>query len=177
MTCIVGIVSGKRVIMGGDSAAMSDHDVSIRQDAKIFQTGKFLFGGAGSFRMIQLMRYQFRPPAIEAELHEYMCTVFIETVRNLMMEAGCSQIANNVHTIDGSLLVAYGNRLFEIHGDFQVGETTTGFTSIGIGAPYAIGALCAFPVTLPAKTRAIKALEIAAENTVGVRPPFTIAST
>ena len=51
MTCIVGLIDGRRVWMGGDSAGVSGLDITVRADAKVFRNGDFLIGFTSSFRM------------------------------------------------------------------------------------------------------------------------------
>lgn len=178
MTCIIGIVDGKRTIIGGDSAGVGGYDITIRRDAKVFRSGDFVIGGAGSFRAIQLIRYQFRAPAIETDdLYEYMCTSFVENVRHVLTQGGLSKVDNNVNTSEGLLLVGYANRLFSIQSDFQVGENIDGVDAIGCGESYAFGAIAAMPKSMNGKSKVRRALEIAVQYSAGVRPPFIIEST
>jgi hypothetical protein len=46
MTCIVGLIDKKsdNVVIGGDSAAVAGHDVSIVKQPKVFKKGDFVFG-------------------------------------------------------------------------------------------------------------------------------------
>ena len=69
MTCIVGMVDklAKNVIIGGDSAESTNVNIFIRKDAKIFQNGNFIIGCTSSFRMIQLLRFTFKPPKIKTK--------------------------------------------------------------------------------------------------------------
>lgn len=64
MTCIVGMLNpkGGNVIIGGDSAAVSGIDVQLEKQPKVFRNGDFIFGCTTSFRMIQLLKFQFEPP-------------------------------------------------------------------------------------------------------------------
>ena len=57
MTCIVGLIDGRRVWMGGDSAGVSGLDITVRADAKVFRNGDFLIGFTSSFRMGQLLAF------------------------------------------------------------------------------------------------------------------------
>ena len=62
MTCIVGLIDGNRVWMGGDSAGVSGLDITVRSDPKVFRNGDFLIGFTSSFRMGQLLAFRLRPP-------------------------------------------------------------------------------------------------------------------
>ena len=43
MTCIVGVQEHGNVYLGGDSAGVSDHNLRIRKDSKVFSVGSILF--------------------------------------------------------------------------------------------------------------------------------------
>jgi hypothetical protein len=51
MTCIVGLVDGGRVWLGGDSAGVSGWDLTVRADRKVFRNGPYVMGFTTSFRM------------------------------------------------------------------------------------------------------------------------------
>ena len=176
MTCIVGIISGKKVIIGGDSAGVSNLDITIRRDPKVFRVGKFIIGCTSSFRMIQLLQFSFKPPKRKKkEVYEYMCTDFIDAVRKCFKEGGYLQKYRLGDEKGGTFLVGYKGRLFEIEDDFQVAEPLDGFCSVGCGSDYAIGSLCTTENTkLTAEDRVLKALEVATKRSGGVEPPYII---
>jgi hypothetical protein len=139
--------------------------------------------------MIQLIRYSFEPPAIAShsvglkgpeslDLFKYMCTSFIDALRGCLRGGGFLETKNEVEH-GGEFLVAYRNRLFCIHSDFQVSESADRFSSIGSGSSYALGALKAITenTSLDSKEIAEKALTIASYFSGGVRPPFNFVST
>lgn len=144
MTCIVGVVSkdGSKVIIGADSAGVAGYQIVSRKDEKVFKVGDFIIGCTGSFRMIQLLRYTFKPPVREEgqDVHEFMCTKFVDAVRECFKEGGWLQKDKEVER-GGCFLVAYENRLFCIEGDFQVGERYDRFAAIGCGESYAEAAM------------------------------------
>ena len=41
MTCIVGLVHGGKVYMGGDSAGVGGYCLTVRADEKVFRNGEF----------------------------------------------------------------------------------------------------------------------------------------
>jgi ATP-dependent protease HslVU (ClpYQ) peptidase subunit len=179
MTCIVGIVDKNRVVIGGDSASSAGSSISIRKDVKVFKNGEFVIGCTTSFRMIQLLRFSFRPPEITAEdIYEYMCKDFINGVRKCFKKGGYLQKYKDGDEKGGSFLVAYKNRLFEIEDDFQVGENSNGMSAVGCGADFALGALYSLPeLNLPTEDKILKALEAAEFLALGVRRPFVILNT
>ena len=177
MTCIVALKAKKgtrhQVVMGGDSAAVSRLDVCVRKDPKVFRSGGFVIGYAGSFRMGQLLRFKLRPPPVKRkDLFEYMCTVFIDEVRKILKKGGFTEIDNNVEH-GGVFLVGARGRIFEIESDFQVGEAMADYAAIGCGGCYALGALAASSGLEPG-ARVMQALGIAEKFSGGVRAPFLV---
>jgi ATP-dependent protease HslVU (ClpYQ) peptidase subunit len=181
MTCIVGYVDkkSKKVIIGGDSASSADADIIIRKDAKVFKNGDFVIGCTTSFRMIQLLRFSFKPPEIKSkDVYEYMCTDFINAVRNCFRDGGYLQKYTDGDEKGGTFLVAYKNRLFKIENDFQVGESAYVFDSIGCGTFYALGALYVIQKNeTPVKEKVLCALKASAFFSGAVQGPFVLVST
>jgi len=173
MTCIVGLIEGDSVYIGGDSAGVSGSDLRQRKDTKVFRNGDFLIGFTTSFRMGQLLRFKFSPPKYftEKDVYEYMITDFIESVMECFKNARYAKIENSVE-YGGNFLVAFKNRLFSIEGDYQVGENVVPFNACGCGADYAIGSL--YTSTGKPKERILKALKTAQEFSAGVREPFIV---
>jgi len=176
MTCIVGLVHGDKVIIGGDSAGVSGWDITIREDAKVFKNGPFLIGCTSSFRMIQILRFGFKPPKIKGDLYKYMCTSFIDEVRKTFEEKGFLQKASEGDERGGCFLVGIRGRLFSIDSDFQVGESHIGFNVLGCGHAYAAGSLF-FSRGQRAKKRVRNALRAAEHFSAGVVGPFIIKTT
>jgi len=175
MTCIVGLVDNGKVYMGADSAGTNGwlHQ-TIRLDAKMFKVEDFLIGGCGSFRMLQLLHYKLRPPKRypDADIMKFMVADFVESVRTCLREGGFTHIKENNEEIDGSFLVGYQGRLFEIECDLQVGESVDGYNGIGSGGMIALGSLYTSQGTPEERIR--KALETAEHFNAGVRGPFHI---
>lgn len=160
--------------MGGDSAGVAYLDVTVRKDPKVFHNGQFLIGYTSSFRMGQLLRFKFHPPPLKRgrDLFEYMCTSFVDEVRRTLKKGGFSEVENNVEH-GGQFLVGVRGRVFEIGGDFQVGESFSAYAAIGCGDAYALGALEASAVTDP-EGRVLQALAVAEKFSGGVRAPFVV---
>ncbi|MET0386453.1 MAG: hypothetical protein ABW321_10865 [Polyangiales bacterium] len=183
MTCIVAVKveqnGAARIVMGGDSAGVSGLDINIRKDPKVFRKGDFVIGFTTSFRMGQIIRFKFTPPAVPAEmdLYEYMVTHFVDEIRAALKQGGFAEVSNGVER-GGSFMVALRDRLFTIQSDFQVAETHDDFAAIGCGADYALGALAVLhqrPIS--GEEMARHALEVATHFSGGVRGPFSVLAT
>ncbi len=181
MTCIVGLVDKKHnnVVIGADSVAIADNSFTIRKDSKIFINDKFIIGCSGSFRMMQLIRFSFKPPRIGLkDIYEYLCTDFINSLRECFKQGGYLQRFEYGDEKGGVFLLAYEDRLFKIDSDFQVGESDNGMYACGCGDEFAIGALYALEhsTDFDAHSKVEIALSAASHHSF-VHPPFVIYET
>lgn len=176
MTCIVGLVEGDTVWIGGDSAGVAGYDLTVRADQKVFRNGDMIFGFTSSFRMGQLLRYALKVPDHDPriDVDKWMVTTFIDAVRSCLKEHGWASRSNE-HEEGGHFLVGYRGRLFGIEGDYQVGLSVDGFDATGCGEQIARGALFVNG-HLPARERVEQALQAAEHFSAGVRGPFHVVS-
>ena len=181
MTCIVGYLDKKtkKVTIGADSAGVAGLEITIRKDPKVFKNGDFIIGCTSSFRMIQLLRFSFKPPEVKCkDIYEYMCVDFVNAVRACFNEGGYLQKEKEGDEKGGTFLVGYKDRLFKIDGDFQVGESLNGMASCGCGSDFALGSLFSTEKTgISTKDMILKALESAAFFSAGVAKPFLVLET
>lgn len=176
MTCIVGLVEGNRVWMGGDSAGVGGYSLSVRTDAKVFINGPMIFGFTSSFRMGQLLRWALTVPDFDPRLdvEKYMSTAFINSVRACLKENGWASTKDGQER-GGVFLVGFRGRLFYVDEDYQVGCPLDPFDAVGCGHDIAKGALFATP-HLEALDRVQLALTAAERHSAGVRGPFRVLS-
>lgn len=173
MTCIVGVVEKDHVVLGGDAAATGGNSISLITDPKVFKIGSWIFGGAGSLRFIQVMKYNFEQPKIgNKDVLRYLCSDFVSEVLKICETSGINKTENGKF---GGMLIGYKNRLFELDDDLQILENINGLSAIGSGADLALGSL--HSTTGPAHDRCLTALEAAATYNTTVSKPFTIIST
>lgn len=178
MTCIVGLEHDNGMVsIGGDSAGVNNSlDIRIRTDEKVFINGPMIFGFTSSFRMGQLLRYSLTIPEqlpSQTDDYKFMCSTFIDAVRTCLKSGGYARTKDG-EDIGGFFLVGYRGKLYSVASDFQVGKSLTTFDATGCGEAYAMGALAAGDVTLSAKERIERALEIASKFSAGVAPPFFV---
>lgn len=175
MTCIVGLVEDDRVYMGCDSIGADSYCFFTRKDEKMFKVGKFLIGYTSSFRMGQLLRFNFEPPDRGYEdVYSYMCTKFIDAVRECLKKGGYTTVDNNEET-GGCFLVGYEGRLFYIGDDFQVGESMSNYLAVGSGDLPAMGSLhTTNDMDISPEKRILKALQAAESCVTTVGGPFLI---
>jgi len=201
MTCIVGYVeramtyetgpgnkpreTGRRVWIGGDSAATDDlGGFQTRRDPKVFKRGDYLIGCAGSPRGDQIIRHATKLPRWNGRgLWKFMCTDFIETLRETLKKGGVAGTPRGEvsEDCDIEMLVGCYGHLFEVWSDFQISEVTWKYSAVGSAADIALGAMCVSPELPsyfqihPGKILTL-ALQAAARHAADVGPPFKILS-
>jgi len=180
MTAIAGFAHGGKVWIGGDSAGVDGRlALTVRADQKVFTNGDFLFGFSSSFRMGQLLRYAFAPPAPKEgqDLYAYMVTDFVNAVRDCLKNGGFATRKNEEES-GGTFLVGHKGRLFKIDSDYQVAESGDGYDACGCGEDVVRGALCATRTWMAheAPSRMNLALSAAEQHSAGVRRPFIVES-
>lgn len=175
MTAIAGFVHDDgSVWIGGDSAGVAGLDLTVRADAKVFRNGEFLFGFTSSFRMGQLLRYSFVPPALEEkqDISAFMVTTFVDSVRTCLKAGGFAEKDKETER-GGEFLVGFRGRLFAVEPDYQVAEPMSRYTACGCGAQVVNGALFATKgMLMDAPVRMRIVLKAAEEHSAGVRGPF-----
>lgn len=175
MTCVVGLIADKAVIMGADSAGVAGLSLTVRADPKVFCNGPMLIGYTSSFRMGQLLRFRLEiPPHHPPEKDDflYMATDFIDAVRQCFKDHGYTKIDNSREE-GGTFLVGYRGRIYEIAADYQVGIPVDGFAAVGCGFEIALGALYTTDGQNP-EERIRLALAAAQRFSAGVREPFVV---
>lgn len=179
MTVIAGIAQGGLVYMGGDSQATASWSATTRIDRKVWVDGEWVFGYSGGPRVAQLLRWDFDRPTLKDEqpIEAYLATDFTKAYRTVLREGGALKTENGIDEADDKtrLMLGHAGRLFVIHSDFQVAETTDGYAAIGSGDDLALGALYATRRQRDPRRRIRIALEAAAKFNIGCGPPFTVA--
>jgi len=184
MTCIVGLVDKDNVLIGGDSAGVSELNLILRADEKVFTLCSddtvWVFGFTTSFRMGQLIRYELQLPSIDDGdrnyLHKFMVKKFIPALRKCLEDGGWLKKEDGREE-GGEFLVGVLGKLFLIHDSLQVGESTYPYNAVGCGQSIALGALYASEGHPSPEERILLALKAAQAFSAGVREPFKIVQT
>ena len=181
MTCIVAVKSKDGVVIGGDSAAVSESYSTARADTKVFNSGPMVMGFTSSFRMGQILMTSFSPPEHDPRIEDYkfMCVDFVDAVMKTFDKKGWGHKSDNVQT-GGHFLVGYKGEIYQIQSDFQVGKPIELYSAVGCGEEFALGSLWnsfGETDTLPTRAAAEKAitnaLDAACKFSGWVKPPYT----
>ena len=175
-TCIVGLESDGNVYIGGDSAGVAGYARSVRVDEKVFIKGRMIFGFTSSFRMGQILRYSFNPPAqtITQGDYEYLCGSWVDALVTCLKDKGYAKVNNN-EVSGGTFLLGFNGALYRVEGDFQVGRRVEPYDACGCADQLALGALAVLEGKhIGPEEKVRRALEIAERFSAGVKGPFVI---
>jgi ATP-dependent protease HslVU (ClpYQ) peptidase subunit len=160
LTCIVGVVGASNLVwlaadsLGSGGGLKQEFStpklISLRAEIKkdhVFQrTESIIIGYTGSFRVGNVLHKQLKIPSVSKELYEYMVCDFVPEVMDKLDHAGC--LKDDHHIKSGQdFLVGISGRLFAVQSDFSVLEPAVGYTAIGSGQEFALGALHALETT------------------------------
>lgn len=181
MTCIVAISQGGTVYMGSDHAASDEKSgwIIARKEPKCFKVGQYGIAFTDSFRMGQILQYNWTPPKYtptktNSGLDKFMRTKFIDSVKDAFKEHGYGNFGPSEEGDTGGIfIVGVCGRIFTVDEDFHVGENVYNFMAEGSGGQLALGALWATRNQKNPKMRIKSALEAAAEFNMAVSAPFT----
>ena len=149
----------------------------------MFRKGSFIFGGCGSARVNNLLRFRLAPPEaydweqLDVSEHAlaFMSTRFVETVRTCLREFGAQMNFHGESQFAAAFLVGFRGQLYKVDGDYQVGVSHDPFDATGSGDQIALGSLYStVGLNLAPERRIEMALEAAARYNAAVRPPFVI---
>ena len=180
VTCIAALINNGTVWMGGDGQATYGGRRMLSKELKVFTRHGFLYGVAGTPRIIQILKYSFNPPEHPARLDalEYICERWIKEFRVCIEAGGYLHKENGRERAFLELLIGYQGRLFHMDGNFSIWEQENGINVAGSGAEYALGSLF---TTLPVpemkpEDKIVLAIQSAACFDIGVGGAITIAS-
>jgi ATP-dependent protease HslVU (ClpYQ) peptidase subunit len=180
MTCIVAIAQNGTVYMGSDHAASDDKSgwIMSRKEPKVFKVGQYGVAFTDSFRMGQILQYNWTPPKYtptktNSGLDKFMRTKFIDSVKVAFKDHGFGDIGGNDEDTGGIFIIGLEGRIFVVDEDFHVGENVVNYMAEGSGGMFALGALHATKNQKNPKMRLKLALEAASEFSMSVAPPFT----
>jgi ATP-dependent protease HslVU (ClpYQ) peptidase subunit len=181
MTCIAAIAQNGIVYMAADSAASDEKSgwIVTRKDPKVFKVGQYGIAFTDSFRMGQILQYNWTPPKYtptktNSGLTKFMQTKFVDSVKDAFRANGFGSVAVPGSEDEGGIfIIGVEGRIFVMEDDFHIGENTINYMAEGSGGAFALGSLHTTKKQKNPKIRLKAALEAASEFTMSVSPPFT----
>lgn len=174
MTCIIGMIDGDSVVMGGDSAGVdpTTQELDLCKQPKVFINGPYILGSAGAGRWGQILRHASLPPCSSAvDIYQSLAPNLVELAQTHKIPGGWTTLVGVAkwHT-------QLPASLYQILSAGGVNEVIESWMAIGCGAPAARGALAAFKEnkTMSVQEKVFRALNISEHYSIGVRGPFII---
>lgn len=172
MTCIIGLVDGDKTYIASEGIATNSFIQTQVKNKKIFlkssnkDTNKVLLAGCGSFNILQTLKdYDLLDKYSNETCSDYIDRVIKDLVKTLRDNPLCLHVSKNYDysVLDGGVIVAYKNCLYEIQQDFSYLEMARTYTADGSGVYYALASLYSTEKTELTPPERIKlALECAA---------------
>jgi len=160
VTTIAAWKDKTQVWMAGDSGAFDGSTVIISAEPKVWVTSSSLIGVAGSFRIMDILRY-----ANVGEPH---------AVRDYLLSKATD---SGFPQSDWSVLVADHTGVYEIGEDFSLLKSKENYGATGAGAETAFGALYALEkVEIDPKRRLEIVVNATIQHTTNARPPIKVVS-
>ena len=194
MTTIVGIQGDSYSVICTDSRISSFDDSGMAFQvttlgagtSKVATNGKYILGGAGDVRALNILHHSFTPPTPPANaygkrLDQFITRQFIPALRNVFEEQGYAtqnrEAAGPIAEHGSTIMVAVHGTIYVIESDYGWTSDSTGVYAIGTGSSYALGALQAMIGTKrlspqQAKTIAVKALTVTSKFDPYTGSPF-----
>jgi ATP-dependent protease HslVU (ClpYQ) peptidase subunit len=174
MTCISAVRNQDRITMGGDTCATEDDVWTSINNPKVFRIDRFLFGCAGSFRMMDLLHHSLSLPKQKGVSDDtYIRTAFIDSVIRCFKNGDYLDRNNDIN-IGGTFLVGFRNQIYEVQDDLSVLNCQGWGAAIGSGKSAALGSLFTTTLWENSHQRVMTSLQAAEAVTCGVRGPFII---
>lgn len=149
MTCIVGLVGKKGVLIAGDAQGSTDWTKREDTQSKVFQLSDTLaVGYCGSGRFGQILQYHvmegLEEPSLIMDEHKWVVKEFVPHLRVVADHHGHLHIYHDDATEGigpSAFLLAVRRRLFVVWSDFGVDEHVLPFEAIGSGGETAAGSI------------------------------------
>jgi ATP-dependent protease HslVU (ClpYQ) peptidase subunit len=179
MTCIVALEHEGVAYLGSDSFLGGAFIRDQIDRPKFFTKGvRFVVAFAGGLRGAQIVQHdiKFRKLRKGEDEEAYLVTEVSKKLQVGFTKAGANiKDEGQVDTHDATFLCCINGKIFVIQSDYSIIRSTHGFSVIGAGQEYALGALAATRKSKLSPHDKVKtALEVAAELSPQVCGPFHI---
>lgn len=181
MTCVVGFESKGGVWLASDSFIGTDTTKDITVGPKWFKLGAMTIGWAGDVRTAQVIEHGtiVRPRKKDELPSRYLVSVVARKIRATLREAGeVYKHSGGTEVADIELLITLNGHLYQMWGDCTILRCSRGMGAIGVGGPYALGALSAMlplPPTAPSPEAFLtRAMTLTAGLSPSVHGPFYV---
>ena len=136
MTVIVGFEFDNRVFLAGDVQGTGYNSKVVHTQPKVFNKKGVIFGFTSSYRFGQVLEHNLADPVVpadDAEVYRWLISVLVPDLRQVLKDNGYEK--------GGNCLIGVRGQLWELQDDFSVLRSVKGYSAVGSGYEYAMGAL------------------------------------
>lgn len=174
MTCIVVLIKNGDVYMGGDSFGGSSNSKNMYTRSKVFLKERFVVGYTSSFRMGQILEFDWEPPKqLNEDDYEYLVTKVVPSIQKIFKDKKYGTEKDGEQE-GGAFLIGYNGKCYYVQNDFSVLEPQDGYDSVGSGYKLALGSLASTEDWDDPEQRIRKAIEVAEKYQPTVGGPINI---
>lgn len=179
MTCIIAMEHNGVAFLGSDSFLGGAFIRDQIDRPKFFEKGtRFFIAFAGGLRGAQIVEHgiTFRKLRKGEDEEAYLVTEVSQKLQAAFTKAGANiKDDGNVDTHDSCFIACINGKVFIIQTDYSVIRSRHGFTAVGAGQEYALGAMAILKSEkISPKEKIQRALEVAADLSPQVCSPFHI---
>lgn len=180
MTCVVAIEHKGNLYFGGDSfcADLEDEIVDLCDTPKVYKCGEVLIGICGSVKCEGVLEKCAKTHILKRKnvTKDWIKNNFLEILQKEMIKSKAIESKNDsIQMPDTTFLIGVQGEILILQDDFSFYRSARKFAAIGLGAPYALGALNALESFNISPEEKIKlALKTSSEFSYYVREPFHI---
>lgn len=173
MTCLAVVRKENKIYMAADRGASDDDTILTLSTPKIWKTGPYLIGYAGSLDG-ERMRYNFNPPAPEIKnLDKFMQTKFIKQLRTFYNDWW----VDTSKDADLGLIICVKGQIYEHNAiDMSLSKYTLDYLAMGSGSQYAYGYLAATEKIKDPRKRVVGAINSAIKFSPSCVGPVDVIS-
>ena len=171
MTCIVALKTEDGIYMGADKLGSNGFTGASYKRPKVFVKGEFIFGGSGSYKLLQILEFDFTPPArnINQKEDNYIYTTFFKELKKCLKDNGGLAEEKGIAHMLGDFIFGYNNNIYIFQADMSILEPCVDYATIGSGEYHSSGALEVLANSdLPPQEKIIKAISAAAYHVTSV---------
>jgi ATP-dependent protease HslVU (ClpYQ) peptidase subunit len=172
MTCIVAFRYKKDTIIAGDKMGSDTITGSVMKKPKVFRNYDFLIGYEDSFRLGQILQFNWFPPErkMEQDIDSYL---YVDVVRSLKECFEMEGYGEEGKSEFGTFILCYEDRIIEVQSDLSFLEPEQDIVCLGSGGYHAVGAIEALlDYEKNPETILKKAFKIVSDNVVSVSSKF-----
>ena len=173
MTVIAVLKHEDKIYMAGDRGASDDGTILALEAPKVWKTGPYLIGYAGSMDG-ERIRHNFKPTAPTLkDTDRFMHTKFIKELREFYNEFWVDTSKEG----DLGLIIAVRGNIYEhSSGDMSLSKYMLPYLAMGSGSEYAYGVLYATDKQKNARNRVMQAVNAAIKFNPSCMGPVDIVS-